>query len=80
MAEDELFCEWLAKTANVRLAFDTRAKTLLDVSTSRQTGISKLQIFRLDFCTALRHHAAKSREMVTSGVGRGNIGGGVGLS
>ena len=30
MAEDELFCERPAKMVNFRLAFDTRAKKLLD--------------------------------------------------
>jgi hypothetical protein len=62
MAEDELFCERPAKMANFRLAFDTRAKKLLDVVDKRPDRDSEAQIFRLDFCAALRHHAANPRE------------------
>jgi hypothetical protein len=45
-----------------RLAFDTRAKKLLDVVDKRPDRDSEAQIFRLDFCAALRHHAANPRE------------------
>ena len=58
---------------NVRSAFDTRANKLLDGVDKRTERDLKFQIFRLDFRAALRHHAANSRELVTSGVRRGNI-------
>jgi hypothetical protein len=69
-----------AKMANFRLAFDARAKKLFDGFDKLRAKVPKLQIFRLDFCAALRHHAANSRDMVTSEAWRGNIGRGEGLS
>ena len=65
---------------NVLLVFDTRAKKLFDGVDKPLERDSKLQIFRLDFRAAVRHHAANPRELVTSGVRRGNIGGCEGLS
>jgi hypothetical protein len=54
-AGDELFGERPAKMVNVRLAFDARAKKLLDESTSGRTGIPKLQIFQIFRMTFAPH-------------------------
>ena len=60
---------------NVRLAFDTRAKNLLDGVDKRTDRDSEASNIPNDFSAALRHHAANTSEMVTSGTGGGNIGG-----